>query len=270
MDLPCTRRVEPVHQSPRTRMYGYFTQGTVPPSRPCSSGSPPLPDHLRQLPSPTQSGRRLRGFSPACGTTQPSDYCPSFARPFALRLLVRLHQCHPETRPVLLRSRTVLLYRTVASTLVRWEHERLRLRNAGSTLPHLWPTGSSSGWPLIDYGPVLLLMPFGFHLTMDTLPSGATARGGFTSALAVSGFRFRARLGVSIPSSSLRPARHYPRFRIRHSSSEHRRDFNPPEQCAAQRTLCPLLTSAPRSVALLPVASRTIKDTGDNDADLLR
>src|SRR6516165_7672978 len=24
----------------------------------------------------------------------------------------------------------------------------------------------------IDYGPVVLLMPFGFHLTMDTLPSG--------------------------------------------------------------------------------------------------
>jgi len=23
----------------------------------------------------------------------------------------------------------------------------------------------------IDYGPTLLLMPFGFHLTMDTLPS---------------------------------------------------------------------------------------------------
>ena len=23
----------------------------------------------------------------------------------------------------------------------------------------------------LDYGPVLLLMPFGFHLTMDTLPS---------------------------------------------------------------------------------------------------
>ncbi len=27
------------------------------------------------------------------------------------------------------------------------------------------------GFP-IDSGPVLLLMPFGFHLTMDTLPSG--------------------------------------------------------------------------------------------------
>src|SRR5713226_9362683 len=25
MNLPCTRRVEPVRQSPRTKMYGYFT-----------------------------------------------------------------------------------------------------------------------------------------------------------------------------------------------------------------------------------------------------
>jgi hypothetical protein len=66
----------------------------------------------------------------------------------------------------------------------------------------------------IDYGPVLLRMPFGFHLTMDTLPSGITPSGGFRSALAVSGFRLRARLGLSIPSSSSRPARHYPRFWI--------------------------------------------------------
>jgi hypothetical protein len=28
----------------------------------------------------------------------------------------------------------------------------------------------------IDYGPVLLLMPFGFHLAMDTLPSGVQPR----------------------------------------------------------------------------------------------
>ncbi len=53
----------------------------------------------------------------------------------------------------------------------------------------------------IDYSPVLLLMPFGFHLTMDTLPSGVTASGGCRSALAVSGFRLRARLGFSIPST---------------------------------------------------------------------
>jgi hypothetical protein len=38
-------------------------------------------------------------------------------------------------------------------------------------LTHLWPTGSSLGDP-IDYGPELLLMPFGSHLAMDTLPSG--------------------------------------------------------------------------------------------------
>src|SRR5438094_3555336 len=29
----------------------------------------------------------------------------------------------------------------------------------------------------IDYSPVLLLMPFGFHLAMDTLPSGNRKRG---------------------------------------------------------------------------------------------
>src|SRR5215471_4100939 len=36
----------------------------------------------------------------------------------------------------------------------------------------------------IDYGPVLLLMPFGFHLAMDTLPSGVPQAGGSRSALA--------------------------------------------------------------------------------------
>ena len=36
----------------------------------------------------------------------------------------------------------------------------------------------------------------------------------------------------------LRPARHYPRFRIWHPSSGRQRDLNPPEQRAAQRTLC--------------------------------
>ena len=36
---------------------------------------------------------------------------------------------------------------------------------------------------------------------MDTLPSGGLQRSGFRSALAVSGFRLRARLGFSIPST---------------------------------------------------------------------
>src|SRR5271165_3389819 len=43
---------------------------------------------------------------------------------------------------------------------------------------------------------------------------------------------------------SLRPARHYPHFWIPRSSSERRRDFNPPDLGAAQRTLRRLLTSA--------------------------
>ena len=54
---------------------------------------------------------------------------------------------------------------------------------------------------LIDYGPVLLRIPFGSRLAAGTLSSEVSSRGGFRSALAVSGFRLRARLGFSIPSS---------------------------------------------------------------------
>ena len=57
----------------------------------------------------------------------------------------------------------------------------------------------------IDCGPVLLLMPFGFHLTVDTLPSEDLPNGGFRSPLAVSGFRLRARVGFTIPPA-LSPA----------------------------------------------------------------
>src|SRR5260370_30358891 len=57
-----------------------------------------------------------------------------------------------------------------------------------------------SGFP-IDYGPVLLRRPFGFHLAVDTLPSDVQQAGGFRSVLAVSSFRFRARLDLSIPSA---------------------------------------------------------------------
>src|SRR5947209_3137581 len=93
-------------------------------------------------------------------------------------------------------------------------------------------------------------MPFGFHLAMDTLPSGVRRKGGCRSALAC------VQLSPSCPFRflhtflSLRPARRYSRFWIRRFSSERRRDFNPPEQRAAQHTLCPLLTSALRSSCL--------------------
>src|SRR5580693_1639529 len=80
-------------------------------------------------------------------------------------------------------------------------------------------------------------MPFGFRIAPDTLPSGIFSATGSRSALAVSGFRLRARLGFSIPVLRSRPARRYPRFRIRRSSSERRGDFNPHDSRAAQRTL---------------------------------
>ena len=54
----------------------------------------------------------------------------------------------------------------------------------------------------IDYSPILLLMPFGFRIAPDTLPSGIFRAAGSRSALAVSGFRLRARLSFSIPVCS--------------------------------------------------------------------
>jgi hypothetical protein len=86
-----------------------------------------------------------------------------------------------------------------ANTLVQWVNE-----NAFASIVQARPCPTFGrpvrhwGSPL-DYGPVLLLMPFGFHLAMDTLPSGVLRAGGSRSALAVSGFRLRARLGFSIP-----------------------------------------------------------------------
>ena len=65
-----------------------------------------------------------------------------------------------------------MFFRTVpsANTLVRWVNE-----NAFASIVQARPC-PTFGRPVhrrlpLDYGPVLLLMPFGFHLTMDTLPS---------------------------------------------------------------------------------------------------
>ena len=101
-------------------------------------------------------------------------------------------------------------------------------------MPHLWPTGSSWGRPL-DYGPVLLRKPFGPHLTVGALSS------------AVPSWRLQVHLGCVqlspacpfryLHTCHLRPARHYPRLWIRPPSSGGRRDFNPPDQCAAWRTV---------------------------------
>ena len=69
-----------------------------------------------------------------------------------------------------------MFFRTVspANTLVRWVDE-----NAFASIVQARPC-PTFGRPVhlgvapIDYGPVLLLRPFGFHLAVDTLPSGST------------------------------------------------------------------------------------------------
>jgi len=71
-----------------------------------------------------------------------------------------------------------LFFRTVspANTLVRWVDE-----NAFASIVQARPC-PTFGRPVhlgvapIDYGPVLLLRPFGFHLAVDTLPSGVLPR----------------------------------------------------------------------------------------------
>src|SRR5215469_9281252 len=91
------------------------------------------------------------------------------------------------------------------------------------------------GFP-IDYGPVLLLMPFGFHLTVDTPPSKE-------QQAVAPGPLGRIRLSPSCPFrrlhtfSFLWPARNYSHFWIWRPSFERQRDFNPHEQRAAQRAL---------------------------------
>jgi len=89
---------------------------------------------------------------------------------------------------------------------------RLRLHSAGSTLPHLWPTGSSSGLP-----PSITARYF------SSCPSDSTSRWtpcppenrrlvASGSPWLVSGFRFRARLGFSIPSTFSGPRGITPAF----------------------------------------------------------
>jgi len=73
------------------------------------------------------------------------------------------------------------------------------------------------GFPL-DYGPVFLLMPFGSHLTVDTLPSEVLP-------------------AVALALCFLRPARNYPRFWIWRPSFGCQRDLNPPGRRVAQHAL---------------------------------
>jgi len=75
------------------------------------------------------------------------------------------------------------------------------------------------------------------HL-MDTLPSEVQQAVGFRVGLAVPSFRLRARLDLSIPSAfSGQRGLRTPLLRYGAPHLSARRDFNPPEQRAAQHAL---------------------------------
>ena len=95
------------------------------------------------------------------------------------------------------------------------------------------------GMAPLDCGPVLLRKPFGSRLAADTLPSGCPR--GQDATVGASPW-----LSPSFPTSCPhrvrhgrvpQPTRHYPRLWIHRPSSERSRDFNPPDQDAAQHTL---------------------------------
>src|SRR5215471_10901284 len=135
----------------------------------------------------------------------------------------------------------MLFFRTVpsANTLVRWVNE-----NAFVTIVQTRPC-PTFGRPVHLRGSPHRLRP-GTSPHALQIPSCANPLDGHPA--------------LRSPREVLRPARHYPRFRIWRSSFERQRDFNPPEQRAAQHALWPRLTSGhpsrhlSRSVALKQTA----------------
>ena len=195
--------LSPRSESPQTPRLGSFTQGTL-----LLNALTHLAFHLSptvfagRLPQPTRLPiARSRGFRSASGTTRPSDDSPCITDHFALAYRAAYFGAtrrHDES------SRGhASIFRTVppANTSVRWVDKNAfgaivpprpcptfgrPVRRRGS--PHRLRPGTSPH--------ALRIPPRGGHPALRSLP-----RGGSRSALAVSGFRLRARLGISIPSS---------------------------------------------------------------------
>ena len=127
---------------------------------------------------------------------------------------------------------SLTLFPTVspAHTLVR-RGGRLRPDSAGSTIPRLWPTGSSAGIAPVDYDPVVLLKPFGPRLAAALQK---VADGGSRSAYPYPGFRHRASLASPYLPSLLAGEALPPPSDISPGS---RAEFNPPDASAVRHTL---------------------------------
>ena len=124
-----------------------------------------------------------------------------------------------------------------ANTLVRWVNE-----NAFAFIVQARPC-PTFGRPVHPWGSPHRLRPGTSPHTLRIPPHNghpvlrSPARSGFRSTLAVSSFRLRARLGFSIPAPFSGQRGITPASWIQRPSFGRRRDFNPPEQCAARRTL---------------------------------
>ena len=134
-----------------------------------------------------------------------------------------------------------MFFRTVpsANTLVRWVNESAFVLEVQTRpcptfgrpfhlgFPHRLRPGTS---------PQALQIPSCDTHLMDTLPSEVQQAVASGRSWLVSSFRLRARLDVSIPSAFSTSEAVNPASWIWRPSFERQRDFNPPEQRAAQRT----------------------------------
>jgi len=133
------------------------------------------------------------------------------------------------------------MWRLFADMLRKIAALQMSVNSAGSTLPHLWPTGSSRVSPSITaryFSSCPSDSPHGGHPALR-----GTTSSGSSSALAVSSFRLRARLDFCLPSAFSGQRGITPVCWIWRSSFERQRDLNPPEQRAAQHALSASLTS---------------------------
>ena len=182
---------------------GSFAKGTCPRHRRYSSYVLAVSNHLCQPPSPAHPLPLTRspGFHHALGTTRLSDHSPGFASHFALAYRVAYPGATRE--PCEFSWGHAQIFRTVpsANTLVRWVNE-----NAFAPIVRARPC-PTFGRPVHLRDSSLRLRPgtspHAFRIPpRDGHPALRRLRcGGSRSALAVSSFRFRARLDVSIPSA---------------------------------------------------------------------
>ena len=178
-------------------------------------------DHLCQPPSPAHSAADSIGHV-AFTTLQVLFGCPT-TRPASLPISLwayRVTYPGATREPYESSWGHALIFRTVpsANTLIRWVDE-----NAFASIVQARPC-PTFGRPVHRRGSPHRLRPGTSPHALRIPP-----RGGHPA--------------LRRPNFVLRPAIRYSRFWIWRPSSEHQRDFNPPEQCAAQRTLRPRLTS---------------------------